>query len=171
MARLFLYPLIGDTAAVRSYPRANSTQAFGVTRIDFYILPEGDDVSLVMTTCKLCDKAAQGGAITYVHVPEPAVADALDAALWSFRQGSFIAHERLGGTLEKPLPLVLIGHAEPPADYHGVMINLDTEVPPFFSRFERVLEIVQGDASTRAQSRTRFKFYRDRGYELTTHNL
>jgi DNA polymerase-3 subunit chi len=51
------------------------------------------------------------------------------------------------------------------------MINLAAEVPAFFSRFERVLEVVDGDASRRAQSRSRFKFYRDRGYELATHNL
>jgi DNA polymerase-3 subunit chi len=142
-----------------------------VTRIDFYILPEGTENGLVITACKLCDKAAQGGSTTFVHAPEPATAEALDSALWSFRQGSFISHERLGAPLEKPLPMVLIGDAEPPAEYHGVMINLDVEVPTFFSRFERVLEIVQGDAFARAKSRERFKFYRDRGYELSTHNL
>ncbi len=142
-----------------------------MTRIDFYILPESAGGGLVITACKLCDKAAQGGATTYVHVPDPTAADALNTALWSFRQGSFVAHERLGETLEPPLPMVLIGAAEPPADYHGIMINLDTEVPPFFSRFERVLEIVDGDPVARSKSRERFKFYRDRGYELSTHNL
>jgi len=51
------------------------------------------------------------------------------------------------------------------------MINLGLEVPPFFSRFERVLEMVDGDAVQRAKSRERYKFYRDRGYELSSHNL
>ncbi|MDB5985507.1 MAG: polymerase subunit chi [Nevskia sp.] len=147
-----------------------------MTRIDFYVLPEAAEAGpkpdgAVMTACKLCDKAATAGQRTYVYAPTPAHADALDAALWSFRQGSFIAHERLGAKLAAPLPSVLIGNAEPPAEYQGVMINLGVDVPPFFSRFERVLEIVDGDAAERARSRERYKFYRDRGYELAMHKL
>jgi DNA polymerase-3 subunit chi len=34
-----------------------------------------------------------------------------------------------------------------------------------------VLEFVAGDEPRRAASRLRFKFYRDRGYELATHRL
>ncbi len=146
-----------------------------LTRIDFYILPEAakPPEGAVMTACKLCDKATASGQRVYIHAPDTNVANALNSALWSFRQGSFIAHERFepGVTLEEPAPAVLIGAAEPPADHLGVMINFAAEVPAFFSRFERVLEIVDGDAEQRAQSRVRFKFYRDRGYELATHNL
>ena len=144
-----------------------------MTRIDFYIVPENapSQASAVMTACKLCDKASADGSRVYVFAPDAATADSLDAALWSFRQGSFIGHERLGNALEEPLPPVLIGSTEPPVHYQGVMINLGLDVPPFFSRFERVLEIVDGDAAARAKSRERYKFYRDRGYELVTHNL
>lgn len=144
-----------------------------MTRVDFYILPETTrpPEGAVMTACKLCDKAAGAGQRTYVHATDPELLASIDGALWSFRQGSFIAHERLGGRLEAPLPMVLIGNGEPPPEFQGVMINLAREVPPFFSRFERVLEIVDGDAAQRAQSRVRYKFYRDRGYELASHNL
>ena len=44
-------------------------------------------------------------------------------------------------------------------------------VPPFFSRFERVVEIVNQDETQRQLARERFKYYRDRGYDLHTHNL
>jgi DNA polymerase-3 subunit chi len=159
-----------------------------MTRVDFYVLPEagpsksggaGSDSEVsakpadnaVITVCKLCDKAASAGQRTYIYAPTPTQASALDAALWSFRQGSFISHEQLGASLSAPLPAVLIGNAEPPAEYQTVMINLSPEVPPFFSRFERVLEIVDGDAAERAVSRERYKFYRDRGYELAMHKL
>jgi len=156
-----------------------------MTRVDFYVLPEaGQNNSVgnseagakladdtVMTVCKLCDKAAGTGQRTYIYAPIAAQASALDAALWSFRQGSFIAHEQLGAPLSAPLPAVLIGDAEPPDEYQAVMINLSREVPPFFSRFERVLEVVDGNAAERAASRERYKFYRDRGYELAMHKL
>ena len=144
-----------------------------VTRIDFYILTEefAAATSHVLTACKLCDKATAAGKRVFVYVPEAATADALDNALWTFRQGSFIAHERQAATIEEPLPAVLIGASEPPTAYDGVMINLGLDVPEFFSRFERVLEIVDANPAARKGSRERYKFYRDRGYELATHNL
>jgi DNA polymerase-3 subunit chi len=51
------------------------------------------------------------------------------------------------------------------------MINLAAEVPEFFSRYRRVAEVVDGDATRRAQSRDRYRFYRDRGYTLNTHQV
>ncbi|HWU68919.1 MAG TPA: DNA polymerase III subunit chi [Stenotrophobium sp.] len=143
-----------------------------MTRIDFYILPDGGlpANSAVMTACRLCDKATGSGLKVYINVPGPAQAEELDGALWSFRQGSFIAHEPyLGQAIEDPQPMVLLGSTEPPASHHAVLINLGLDVPAFFSRFDRVLELVEGDAAQRAKSRERYKFYKDRGYELATY--
>jgi len=145
-----------------------------VTRIDFYILPDNatPPAGTVITACKLCDKASASGGRVFVYTPDTDTANSLDSALWSFRQGSFIGHERLGvEALEEPLPAVLIGQSEPPLAYQQILINLGLDVPPFFSRFERVLEIVDADTAAKAKSRERYKFYRDRGYELATHNL
>jgi DNA polymerase III subunit chi len=52
-----------------------------------------------------------------------------------------------------------------------VLINLGAEVPQFFGRFERVAELVDQRPELLAQSRERFRFYRERGYELNTHQL
>jgi DNA polymerase-3 subunit chi len=145
-----------------------------MTRIDFYILPDDGSArrAPVMTACRLCEKATAGGQRVYVNAPDDVVAGELDDALWTARQGSFIAHERYDGEpLDEPLPAVLIGAVEPPETHHGIMLNLGLEVPDFFSRFERVLEIVAADEEGRAKSRERYKFYRDRGYELATHKL
>ena len=142
-----------------------------MTRIDFYILPDSTSPadSSVAAACKLCDKATGAGHKVYVHAPDAALAESLDGALWSFRQGSFIAHEKYHGQkIEEPQPMALIGANEPPETHQGILINLGLEVPAFFSRFERVLEIVEGDSAKRSKSRERYKFYKDRGYELNT---
>lgn len=55
-------------------------------------------------------------------------------------------------------------------EFH-LLINLAPEVPGFFSRFPRVAEVVDADPQVRAQGRERFRFYKDRGYALETHNL
>lgn len=139
-----------------------------MTRVDFYILDEATPPA--MTVCKLCDKAVSAGQRVYVRAPEPAQLDELDKLLWSFRQGGFIAHDRHEAAEPgEPLPAVLLGDAEPPSNYQQVLINLAQEVPAWFSRFDRVLELVPGDAAARAASRGRYKFYKDRGYELNTY--
>jgi DNA polymerase-3 subunit chi len=46
------------------------------------------------------------------------------------------------------------------------LFNLSNEVPPGFSRFASLIEIVgQGDEE-RAAGRQRARFYKDRGYEV-----
>lgn len=142
-----------------------------MTQVEFHVLPEGAESGPALIAAQLCEKAVAEGKKVHVHAPDEAFAAEIDKLLWTFRQGSFIAHERLGAALTPPLPSVLIGHAEPPSTHHDVLINFDATVPAFFSRFERVFEIVHGDATARAQSRDRFKFYRDRGYPLETHKL
>ncbi len=52
-----------------------------------------------------------------------------------------------------------------------VLISLHTTCLPFFSRFERVIEIVSRDAEDARLGRERFGFYRDRGYEIRHFNL
>ena len=47
-----------------------------------------------------------------------------------------------------------------------LLISLHQECVSFFSRFERVIEIVGRDAEEAQRGRLRFKHYRDRGYEL-----
>ena len=44
-------------------------------------------------------------------------------------------------------------------------------VPEFFSRFERVAELVENDEQQRHHGRERFRFYKERGYPLQTHNV
>lgn len=142
-----------------------------MTRVDFYVLPEDSADGALLTACRLCEKAVASGKKVHVHAPDAALAQELDRLLWTYKQGVFIAHEKHDAASDQSMAAVLIGAAEPSATHHDVLLNLGTEVPGFFSRFERVLEIVHGDAAVRAKSRERFKFYRDRGYTLETHKL
>ena len=51
------------------------------------------------------------------------------------------------------------------------MINLSEEIPAFFSRFTRVAELVDQAPTSRNLARERYRFYRDRGYSLDSHEL
>jgi DNA polymerase-3 subunit chi len=52
-----------------------------------------------------------------------------------------------------------------------VLVNLSAEHPPFFERHERLLEIVAQDEEQVLAGRARFKYYRERGYALRSHDL
>ena len=66
--------------------------------------------------------------------------------------------------------MLLAANAEDPP-HDQVLINLADERPATFARFERVIEIVTLDDADKALARERFRFYRDRGYELGIHKL
>jgi len=143
-----------------------------MTRVDFYVLPDAADEGPLPTACRLCEKAASSGKRVHVHAPDDATAREFDRLLWIYRQGGFVAHERIGSSTDPQPAAVLIGCGEPPLPSHqDVLVNLGADVPEFFDRFQRVLEIVHGDAAARVASRARFKFYRDRGLAPESHKL
>ena len=53
----------------------------------------------------------------------------------------------------------------------NVLVNLCAEPPSFFSRFERLVEVVGTRRCRGPAGRVRFKFYRERGYELRAHDV
>ena len=52
-----------------------------------------------------------------------------------------------------------------------VLINLQSEPPPFFSRFRYLVELVGNDDADKAAARVRFRFYKNRGYEVKTRDM
>jgi DNA polymerase III subunit chi len=144
-----------------------------VTQVDFYILEADSDDARLRLACRIVDKATQLDHHVFIHSTSDDEARKLDELLWTFSQNSFIPHRIVREALnEPPLEPVLIGINQQPAPGRwDVMINLATDVPEFFSRYERVAEVVDGNSARREHSRERYRFYRDRGYKLNTHQV
>jgi DNA polymerase-3 subunit chi len=144
-----------------------------VTQVDFYILDSDSDEARLRLACKIVEKATQLDHHVFVHSASDHEALKLDELLWTFSQGSFIPHRVVREALDAPpLEQVVIGVNQPPGPGRwDVLINLAAEVPDFFSRYERVAEVVDADPARREQSRERYRFYRDRGYRLNTHQI
>jgi DNA polymerase III subunit chi len=146
-----------------------------VTQVDFYISGTDSDDGRLQLACKIVEKATQLDHHVFIHSTSDDEARQLDELLWTFSQGSFIPHRIVRGDAaagEAPLEPVLIGVNQPPAPGRwDVLINLAADVPDFFSRYERVAEVVDANAVRREQSRERYRFYRDRGYKLNTHQV
>jgi DNA polymerase-3 subunit chi len=137
-----------------------------VTKIDFYT---GTDDKL-RTACLLSHKAMQNGLRVLLHTPDQATTDMLDQLLWQHPAAAFIPHCLSSNQAAAEMP-VIIGHQPEPFPHSEVLISLHTSCLPFFSRFERVIEIVSQDAEDSRLGRERFGFYRERGYEMRHFDL
>ena len=141
-----------------------------MTKVSFYILPDGARSNRYTLACRLADKAYQQGHRVFLHTGSDAEARHMDRLLWTYREGSFVPHG-LHGKADAAQTPVLIGNGEDASEEHEVLINLHSEVPEFFSRYERVAEPVDQDAEIRTAGRNRYRFYKDRGYPLETHQI
>lgn len=140
-----------------------------MTRIDFYHNAE----SRLETAARIVRKAYRQGVPALVYAPEPALAHEIDQLLWTMTPGDFLPHCASGDPLAGETPVLianeLASDKAPPSDQ--LLVNLGSEIPPGFARFERVIEIVATDDESRTLGRVRFRHYRDRGYEIGTHDL
>ena len=145
-----------------------------MTQVDFYVLTSDDDRARLELACRIANKAMQHDHHVFINSASAEDCKRWDDLLWTFSQGSFVPHRIVAGDERgsNALEPVLIGHdIEPQAPHWQLMINLAHEVPSFFSRYERVAELVDGEKTRRNEGRERYRFYRDRGYPLKTHQM
>jgi len=141
-----------------------------MTRITFYLLPDSDLAAKYRFVCRLAVRALQDGLRVHIRTASREAAATLDEMMWSWPENRFVPHE-----LAETAPAgdgaapVLIGAAEPSPGADHLLVNLGDDIPAFFSRFERVAEVVT--APERAAGRLRYRHYRERGYPLFHHDL
>ena len=137
-----------------------------MTKVDFYT----GSADKLRTACQLSHKAMQHGLNTVISLPDQASLDALDKLLWIYPDTAFIPHCAVDATGAAQTPVVLSYNSDR-FPHHDMLISLHDECLPFFSRFERVIEIIGIDDEDSRRGRERYKFYRDRGYELRHFDL
>jgi DNA polymerase-3 subunit chi len=137
-----------------------------VTTIDFYFNAE----DRLQVACRLAGKAVAQKKRMLIYAPEPEIASRIDKMLWTWPAIGFVPHCALHDPLATQTPVLIASDAESPADC-GLLLNLAAECPPHFERFERLLEVVTGDAAERDAGRTRYRFYQQRGYKISSHDL
>ena len=137
-----------------------------MTRIDFYF--EAEDK--LQVACRLSAKAAQQKLRVLIYASDEAQAQIIDKLLWTWQATGFLPHCMTNSPLAAQTP-VLITHDPEDTPHDEVLLNLHSAWPPAFSRFQRLVEIVGRDEEDRAAARARFRFYRDRGYEIARHDL
>ena len=134
-----------------------------MTRIDFHS-NVGDKIAYA---CRLVRKARAADFRIVLMVQDAAQLAQLDDALWRFSELDFLPHVDAQDRLAARTPIVLTHDDEADLPHHQILINLTPATPTQFARFERMFEIVSGEAGETQAGRERFQFYKQRGYALT----
>ena len=144
-----------------------------MTRVDFYVLSDDSPLGRLDLVCKLAEKASGQSQKMFIYSSDRSLLHEVDSRLWSFKALSFVAHSLLPeahvpSTRDND-PVLLATDA--PGNDRRVLINLDNDVPSFFSRFDRTLEVVNKDPVIQQAGREKYRFYKTRGYPLHHHNV
>jgi len=138
-----------------------------MTRIDFYDIAQSPRHQLEGLVCKLCHKAYDSRQKVLLFTADEIQTEKLDRLLWVSDDESFLPHDQQeqAGLLTP----ILVNHQAEPRGERELLINLSPQIPDWFAQFNRVIEIVTDD--NKAQARTHYGFYKDRGYPLEHHKL
>lgn len=124
----------------------------------------------LQTACALTTKALARKMRVMLFTADAAATERLGRMLWTAPATGFLPHCRSEHALAGVTPVIL-DHLSERLVHDQVLINLRNETPAFFSRFRRLVEIVGLDDDDRDAARARYRFYRDRGYDIRTHQL
>lgn len=137
-----------------------------MTKVDFYT--RVDDKLRVLSV--LCGKALSRKTRVWISAPDEAVALTLDRSLWAVSAIAFLPHCLAHSALAPETPIV-IGWSGAAPSHDQLLINYCDDQPVYFSRFERLIEMVSSEESDAERARQRYRFYQDRGYAIQVHDL
>ena len=138
-----------------------------MTKIDFHILPTTQAAEQLKYVARLVQKAINRDHQVLIAVNTDTDAQNVSDALWSAIPESFLAHT----FVQEGNYSLQIGTIEQCGQHHDVLINLCATIPDYFSRFERVFEVVFQHPEILPASRERYRYYADHGYEIARHDL
>lgn len=132
-----------------------------MTRVEFIVNLQNQ----LTETARLCENYLNKGHKLTINCGSQEKQTALSAMLWNYEAASFLPHADSDAAEAQYAPIHLhVGAADLQQD--DILINLDEEVPLFFGRFRQMIEVVGELEAEKQAARTRWKFYRDRGYAL-----
>ncbi len=137
-----------------------------MTRVEFFFnVPDK-----LAKTAELCEKAIAKGRQLTIYSQDDVMSSQLQQLLWQQSASSFLPSSKSDDVISQFSPVVLDVNGENLMQ-DDILINLQINHPPFFSRFRYLVELVSADESDKAAARIRYKFYRDRGYEIKSSDM
>ncbi len=134
-----------------------------MTRIEFFVNVADKPAKVT----ELCDKALAKNRQLTVFSPDHAMNELLRRRLWLHSATSFLPSAQPEEAASQHVSIILDADGSHLIQ-DDILINLRVEYPPFFSRFRYLAELVGLDEEDKITARIRYKFYKDRGYDIKT---
>lgn len=139
-------------------------------RIDFYLLESRHPDAVWLLACRLLEKAWLSKHRVFVFCNNQQDAEKLDELLWTFKPESFIPHNLQGEGPDLPPP-IQIGFGTEPRGFNDILLNMSSEIPAYYARFKRIMEIVPAEEDGKVISREHYKAYKAEGHRIQTHTI
>jgi DNA polymerase-3 subunit chi len=139
------------------------------TQVDFYLIGESHNDGRYRIACRLLEKAYHQHHKAFVLCETQALAQTMDELLWTYADTSFVPHNLLGEGPTPPPPIQM-GTQVPP-HHHDILFLLSETIPPEFRQFKRVIEIIHQDERAKQIGREHYRYFREQGCPLTSHDL
>ena len=147
-----------------------------MTRIDFYVQNRANQIAHEHLICKITEKAWQNQHAIFLLCSNTEQVDRFDELLWTFSATSFIPHSPIcdgdgDGDGDGDRKVVILSSERKTLRNYEVLINLTTDVPEHAGKFVRVIESTGYNEAMREDARKKYKYYKDRGYPIFTHEI
>ena len=140
-----------------------------MTRIDFYF----NVLDKQKIIADLVQSALKKRRQVTIFATDELAAGKVSANLWQIKPECFLPNVQSNHLHAFKTPVV-VGFQGDDLTHDlmqdDMLINLTAHEPIFFSRFTQLVELVSDDEQDKMAARARFKFYRDRGYEIKSTN-
>ena len=135
-----------------------------MTRVEFFFNVEDK----LQKLAELSEKAVAKNVRIMVLAADPEASQKLSQFLWQ-QPLQFLPNHQADDSFAEHCPIVVDWRSD--ALVHDeVLINMQSIQTTIFSRFRRLIEIVGTDEADKVLARVRYKFYRDRGYEIKSYD-
>jgi DNA polymerase-3 subunit chi len=124
----------------------------------------------IAAACALLTGAYGQKKAMLVFAPDKDVASGIDRLLWTRSALSFVPHCRADSPLAAETPILITDSLDAIPQTERLM-NMGQQVPPGFSRFQNLIEVVGQEEEERLAARERVRFYKDGGHEVRYFDL
>ncbi len=140
-----------------------------MTEISFYVGKNNTLRGRLLLACRLVEKARERNLHVHIHTDGFNTTKQMDELLWTWNETSFIPHTSL--ITKDTQEAVTIANDHEPIKNCDYLINLSNRRPDFFSRYEKMAEIIDQTETILTAGRERYSFYKNRGYTLKYYQL
>jgi len=143
-----------------------------MTRVDFYLLKGNTFSDQIDFCCRLTEKAFSLHPRIHIQTTESAQSEALNSALWSFKEDSFLPHcighehkEPTPITIDSKLPLSSLSSKQ------DLLISLANTIPEKVDHYQRLCLIILNIEVDIQEARKRYKELKQLGFEVHIHDM